>query len=113
MSETLHCPFCERPAEGLTLYSVAGLLRLLICQACYGLLVSKEHQPSSQPRQRVRLPAPACRRPATADRPRARQTGRLLGLSQREVMTDGELVGSWNGSSLEGDDVSSTRRIDP
>jgi hypothetical protein len=52
--DTLHCLFCHQDADGLTLYSVAGAFRLMVCQACYGLLVAKEHQPHSKPMQRLR-----------------------------------------------------------
>jgi hypothetical protein len=54
MTHMLHCPFCHQAAEGLTLYSVAGVFRMLVCPACYALLVSKEHQPYSTPMQRLR-----------------------------------------------------------
>ena len=66
MSDELRCPFCEQAVDGLTLYGVAGVFRLLVCQACYALLVSKENQPYSQSMQRLR---------------------RLVGLNGREVVT--------------------------
>lgn len=67
MSDTLRCPLCGHDSEGLTLYSVAGVFRLLVCPACYGLLVAKERQPHSQPMKRLH---------------------RLLGLNGREVVND-------------------------
>jgi hypothetical protein len=66
MSDTLHCPCCDRDADGLTFYSIAGVFRLLVCASCYGLLVAKEHQPHSKLMQRLR---------------------RLLGLNGREVVS--------------------------
>ena len=53
MSNTLHCPFCDQDTDGLTLYSIAGAFRLFVCNTCYGLLVSKEHQPHSKPMKRL------------------------------------------------------------
>ena len=53
MSGELLCPFCGEATDGLTLYSVGGVFRLMVCQACYGLLVVKERQPHSQPMQRL------------------------------------------------------------
>ena len=50
----LRCPFCKQAVDGLTLYLAAGGFRLMVCEVCYALLVSKEHQPHSQPMQRLR-----------------------------------------------------------
>jgi len=62
MSGELLCPFCGEATDGLTLYSVAGVFRLMVCEPCYGLLVAKEGQPHSQSMRRLH---------------------RLLGLSER------------------------------
>ena len=62
MSEALHCAFCAQEADGLTLYSVSGVFRLMVCEPCYSLLLAKEGQPHSQPMRRLH---------------------RLLGLSER------------------------------
>ena len=67
MTDVLRCPFCEQTVDGLTLYSVAGVFRLLVCASCYGLLVAKEHQPHSKPMKRLHW---------------------LLGLNGREVVSD-------------------------
>lgn len=77
MSATLHCPFCERGADGLTLYSVAGVFRLFVCGTCYGLLVAKEHQPHSKPMQRLH---------------------RLLGLNRKEVVSNEGLGADLHGN---------------
>ena len=53
MTEELRCGFCSQEAEGLTLYGVAGVFRLMVCEPCYGLLVAKEGQPHAQPMRRL------------------------------------------------------------
>ena len=50
----LRCPVCEQAVDGLTLYLAPGHFRLMVCAACYRVLVAKEHQPHSKLMQRVR-----------------------------------------------------------
>lgn len=69
MSEALRCGFCGHETDGLTLYSVAGVFRLLVCETCYQRLVAKEHQPHSTPMKRLH---------------------RLLGLNVRREVVDDE-----------------------
>lgn len=67
MTDPLRCPFCQDEVESLTLYLTPGGCRLLVCPACYALLVSKERQPYSHVMQRLH---------------------RLLGQLETEVMCD-------------------------
>ena len=51
--EALRCPFCHQDADGLTLYTVAGVFRLLACEVCYAALVAPAHQPHSKLMKRL------------------------------------------------------------
>ena len=45
LPDDLRCGFCQQPTEGLTLYSVLGQFRLMVCEGCYAQLAAKAQQP--------------------------------------------------------------------
>ena len=75
--EALRCPFCHQDVDGLTLYSVAGVFRLMVCEPCYAALLATAHQPYSTLTKRLR---------------------RLLGLTGNEVVSNEGVIGGLNGN---------------
>ena len=53
LPDELHCGFCQQPTEGLTLYSVLGQFRLMVCEGCYAQLIAKAQQPYAHVTQRL------------------------------------------------------------
>ena len=53
LTDELRCGFCAQPTEGLTLYSVLGQFRLMVCEGCYTQLAAKAQQPYAHVTQRL------------------------------------------------------------
>ena len=75
--EILRCPFCHQDADGLTLYTIAGVFQLMVCERCYAALLATAHQPHSKLTKRLR---------------------RLLGLTGKEVVSNEGVIGGLNGN---------------